>query len=51
MLSSTPSTSENETPLVGVVVKHREPQLLVSIDPGNDSGHGWIQIGWIAQDD
>jgi len=47
------STSEEDEPLVGVVVKHTTPSLLVSMGPdGSDAWKqiGWTKIGWIAQE-
>lgn len=40
----------DDTPLVGVVVKHSPPELLITMDPEDDTTHGWMQIGWIAND-
>lgn len=41
--------SEDE-PLVGVVIQHNPPELLVCIDPEGDMTHNWMKIGWIAND-
>jgi hypothetical protein len=45
--------AEDDAPLVGVVVKHTEPSLFVSMGPdGSEEWKriGWTKIGWIAQD-
>jgi len=38
----------DEEPLVGVVIFHQAPRLLVTMDP--DDSLPWVKIGWIAQD-
>lgn len=38
----------DDAPLVGVVIKHTTPTLLVSMEP--DDTRPWVEIGWIAQE-
>ena len=40
----------SDTPLVGVVVHHDPPELLVAVDIAGDDTHNWMKIGWIAND-
>lgn len=44
------ATAPDDEPLVGVVVHHSPPELLVTIDTEGDDTHNWMKIGWIAND-
>lgn len=54
-MPSTPFSSEewdrcirpDDEPIVGVVVSHPIPQLIVGVDPAGD---GWVTIGYITDE-